>query len=158
MDTQPTIKEIARLAAKQRRVGDGARCACGETDPRCLTRNGDIIRCYECAQIDAGRSPIEQHHVAGRRNSAQTVPIPANEHRILSDWQLDWHPATLRNPDGSPVLSAASAVEGWLNVLRLIIERTVGWIPDFLVRVDAWLREHLGDRYWTLPNFPQVRR
>jgi hypothetical protein len=33
-------------------------------------------------------------------------------------------------------------------VLRLLLERTVGWVPRFLERLDAWLRVKLGERWW----------
>jgi hypothetical protein len=74
--------------------------------------------------------------------------MPGNDHRIVSDNQHDWPLDTLRNPDGSPLLRAAASIRGWLDILRLIIERTVGWVPAFLEALDAWLRESLGERWW----------
>jgi hypothetical protein len=74
--------------------------------------------------------------------------MPANDHGILSDYQQDWSLETLRNPDGSPLLRAAASVRGWLDTLRLIMERTVGWVPAFLEALDAWLRGSLGERWW----------
>jgi len=91
---------------------------------------------------------MEAHHLAGRHNSEITVLIPANDHRILSDAQCDWGDETLRNPDRSPLLKAAAALRGWLDVLTLIIERTVGWIPAFLEWLDAALRREHGDHWW----------
>ena len=76
------------------------------------------------------------------------MPIPANDHAVLTDRQHDWPAATLRNLDGSPLLVAAAALRGWLDVLRLLIERTVGWIPDALERLDDALRKHLGPGWW----------
>jgi hypothetical protein len=58
--------------------------------------------------------------------------------------QHDWPTGTLRNPDGSQLLQAAAAVRGWMDILVLILERTIGWIPRFLEALDAWLCERLG--------------
>jgi hypothetical protein len=74
--------------------------------------------------------------------------MPGNDHRILSDYQHDWPLDTLRNRDGSPLLRAAASIRGWLDVLRLIIERTVGWVPALLEMLDAWLRGLVGERWW----------
>jgi hypothetical protein len=85
----------------------------------------------------------------GQRNDAgDTVTAPVNDHRVLNGRQLLWPIETLRNPDGSPILIAAAALRGWLDVLWVIIERTVGWIPEFLEQLDAWLRLQLGERWW----------
>lgn len=62
--------------------------------------------------------------------------------------QRDWPVRTLRNPHGSPLLAAAAAMRGWLDVLRLILERTVGYIPAFLEELDKKLCERLGNRWW----------
>ena len=55
---------------------------------------------------------------------------------------------SLANANGSPLLRAAAAVRGWLDLLWLIIERTVGWVPAMLETLDAWLRQRLGARWW----------
>jgi hypothetical protein len=55
---------------------------------------------------------------------------------------------TLRNPDGSPLLRAAASIRGWLDTLRLIMERTVGWVPAFLEWLDARLRVTIGVQWW----------
>jgi hypothetical protein len=156
MNSNDNLKALIRAAGKRRTLGTAQKCAsCEETDPRCLRRVGDVVLCSECENTQTGRARVERHHVAGQHNLPDTVPIPGNDHRVLSDAQVNWPKETLRNPDGSPVLKAAAALRGWLDVLRLIIDRTVGWIPEFLERLDAWLREHVGPRYWTLPGFPE---
>ena len=121
---------------------------CPESDPFALHGVHPDIVCYECSAEQAGRAWIEDHHPAGRRNDSFTIPIPGNDHRLLNDMQNDWPERTLRNPDGSPLLAAAATVRGWLNILRLTIERTVGWVPPFLESLDAWLRAKQGDRWW----------
>jgi hypothetical protein len=138
------VRHDARMARRQRALGADARCACGEEDPRCLVEHGDGVQCYACRTRQVGRPETEQHHVAGRHNSTDTVPVPNNEHRILSDLQQDWPTTTVCNLGESPLLQAAAAIRGWMDILVLIIERAVGWIPRFLELLDAWLRERLG--------------
>lgn len=142
--TDNPITTDARHARRRRALPPDARCACGEMDPCCLVETDAGIQCYGCRARNASRSGTEQHHVAGRHNLATTVPIPNNEHRILSDRQQDWPTTTLRNPDRSPLLQAAAAIRGWLDILVLILERAVGWIPGFLEALDAWLCARLG--------------
>lgn len=135
-----------RRARKERRFGPDARCAlCGESDLVALVRR-DL--CYACQAHQAGKPDVEQHHVAGRHNSDVTVPLPANEHRMASDMQQDWPQRTLRNPDSSPLLKASGAIRGFLDILRLIIDRVLGWIPEYLEKLDASLTSHFGQRWW----------
>ncbi len=141
------IKTDARHARRRRVLPPDARCACGEQDPRCLIETDHGIQCYACHARDTGRPDAEHHHIAGRHNLAMTVPIPNNEHRILSDCQQDWPTTTLRNPDRSPLLQAAAAIRGWLDILVVILERAIGWIPGFLEALDAWLCARLGPEW-----------
>lgn len=143
MTTNP-IKTDARHARRQRALPKDARCSCGEADARCLISTGDGVTCYACQAATAGRSDTEHHHVAGRHNLEMAVPIPNNEHRILSDRQQDWPTGTVRNPNRSPLLQAAAAIRGWMDILVLILECAIGWIPGFLEALEAWLCERLG--------------
>ena len=127
---------------------------CNETDPRALTSVYPTIVCYEHAQLARGRAWVEEDHLSGRHNDSTTAPLPGNDHRVRSEMQIVWPRETLRNPDGSPLLQAAASLRGWLDVLRLMLERTVGWIPAFLEALDAWLRTRLGGRWWK--DFPGV--
>ncbi len=158
MTTTSKWDAIARESKKRDRFGQYAACdGCGEPDPRAFHQNRqerkdandiDAVRCAECRLLAHGKVPIERHHPAGRANDPVTVPIPANDHAVLSDLQLAWPRDTLRNPDGSPLLKAAASLRGWLDVLRLILEHTVGWIPAFLEWLDAALRAYAGPRWW----------
>ncbi len=142
-------REIREEAAYERLGTRQPRCQhCVETDPFALQGSHPDITCYECSARLVDRSPVERHHPAGRRNSSATVPIPGNEHRVLSDMQREWPERTLRNPDGSPLLTAAAAIRGWLDVLWLIVQRTVGHIPALLESLDEGLRTTYGDRWW----------
>lgn len=143
MTTNP-IKTDARHARRHRALPKEARCRCGEDDLRCLISTGDGVTCYACQSLKFGRAATEDHHVAGRHNLDMTVPVPNNDHRVLSDTQHDWPRNTLRNQTKSPLLQAAAAIRGWIDILVLILERTIGWIPGFLEALDAWLCERLG--------------
>ncbi len=123
---------------------------CAETDPFALTGvDGDIL-CAEHAADAEERSWTHGHHVPGRANDPEDVmDIPANDHAVVTwKYQPYWPRETLRNPEGSPLLRAAASVRGWLDLLRLVIERTVGWVPAVLEHLDAWLREEAGPRWW----------
>jgi hypothetical protein len=140
----------ARREARLRQLGTRTpRCIdCGESDPFALTLTPDGLRCYECQALAAGRPWTERHHPAGRHNHPTTVAIPGNDHRVVDDHKTDWPRDTLRNPDGSPLLRAAGCLRGWLDTLRVIMDRTVGWIPPFLEQLDRWLTDLLGRGWW----------
>ena len=123
---------------------------CPETDPFALSGIHPDIVCHECLAIEQGRSPIEGHHVRGQANDPEDViDLPGNDHRAVSAAQSRWPTDTLRNPDGSPLLRAAAAIRGWLEVLALILDRTVGWIPGLLEWLDVALRTAIGPAWWT---------
>jgi hypothetical protein len=140
----------ARREQALRRLGTRTpRCqVCGEADPIVLTGTTPDILCATCRQQVQGRSGIEQHHVAGRHNDPLTVPVDANDHRRLSDAQRDWPPPTLRNPEQSPLRRAAAALRGFLDWVRLMVDRLLGWIPAFLEGLDDVLQATWGPRWW----------
>ncbi len=160
MTTQTTNwAAFAREHRKRDRLEEDACQLCGEDDLRCLRQvvlqvptEGTITTtlCAGCHVQLQGKRPTERHHPAGRANDPVTVAIPANDHAILTDRQHDWPVDTWRNPDGSPLLKAAACLRGWLDVLRELLERTVGWIPAFLERLDEVLRQHVGPRWWEM--------
>lgn len=127
---------------------------CPETDPLALTGVHPEILCYEHYALRNDRPWLEEHHLAGRANDEITVAIPGNDHRSISERQSgSWSRETLRNPDGSPLLKAAAAIRGWMDVLWLILERSVSWVPEFLEQLDAWLAVEIGPRWWD--HFPE---
>jgi hypothetical protein len=157
MTSQPYAdpdRDEERLEARLALLGTRSpRCSapgCLERDPFALTGVHPRLMCAEHRNELEGRTWLEKSHTPGRRNDpTDDVPIPANDHSILSHkYQPSWPRETLRNPDGSPLLRAAAALRGWMDVLRLILERTCGWVPSFLERLDSWLRERVGDRWW----------
>lgn len=154
MAMSETIATVTRHARRSAQFPDKATCsACGETNPCALVAKTHQSICYECQNKQEGKTGVEHHHIAGRANSEVTVSIPANDHRVLSDWQQEWPASTLRNPDGSPLLGAAAALRGWLDVLKLLIDRALGWIPVCLEVLDTALCEHIDPAWWRLPAF-----
>lgn len=146
---QDPIRSDARKARRVRRLGKGAGCSrCGERDPRALVEGADPMLCYVCRAKERRISMKEKHHFPNRANSLFIVMVPGNDHRILNDFQRGWPAKTFRNPHGSPLLTAAASLRGWLDVLKLIIDRGVGWIPALLEDLDAQLEERLGPEWW----------
>jgi hypothetical protein len=121
---------------------------CVETDPFALTGTFPDILCAACLAQRTGKLDTERHHAAGQHNLSVTVPIPINEHRILSDRQRDWPEETLKNPKANPLLKAAGALRGWIDILKLVIERCIGWIPAMLESLNTHLIQRLGPSWW----------
>ncbi len=140
-----SLEALKRIEKQYRRLGTRTPvCAwpgCGERNPSALVGHHPDISCYEHYLLRAGKKPYKAHHLAGQANSDVTADVPGNEHRILSELQRFWPEDTLRNPEHSPLLVAAAAIRGWCDVMRVIIERGVGWIPEFL----EWLHRTLVD-------------
>jgi hypothetical protein len=121
---------------------------CIETDPFALTGAHPNILCQEHLADRDGRSWIQGHHPSGRGNSPETVLLPGNDHAVASGLQSMWDRDTLRNLDGSPLRRAAAAIRAWMDILRLIIERTVSWVPECLESLDDYLCQALGPDWW----------
>jgi len=140
----------AREGAYERLATRDPKCTkCDERDPAALTGSYPNIVCYEHLAQSQGRSWTEGDHTAGRHNDpTPIVEMPGNDHRIKSDRMRAWPEKTLRNPDRSPLLRAAATLRGWIEALRLILERGVAWIPSFLERLDEWLTQHHGSGWW----------
>lgn len=95
------LQRALRHAAKENRLGAGASCdSCKEADLRCLQRSLGQTLCAECRPLQEGKPRYELHHPAGRHNDSFVIPMHANEHAVMSDYQEDWPDETLRNPDG----------------------------------------------------------
>lgn len=141
-----SYQEDVRRSRREQRFGPNAKCQiCGERDVLALV---SAKLCYACRMEQDGERASERHHVGGRANSVFAVPMPANDHRILGDLQQSWPDNTVRNREDSPLLSAAACLRGWLDLLRLVIDRTVSWIPPFLEALDAWLGDRFGGQWW----------
>jgi hypothetical protein len=142
-------QRAARRERHLRRLGSRhPRCQrCGETEPAALAATDGEVVCYECTAAASGRPVVEQHHIAGRHNDPTTAPLPGNAHRLVSDEQRAWPEETLRNPDGSPLLTEAAWDRGSLDVLRLICDH-VSPRAVILEDLDRKLTDLLGPRWW----------
>jgi len=148
----PIRDEIAayqREVVAERRVGEGAQCACGESRPRALVEGSSPTICFRCDRKKNGRTTLDEHHVAGKSNSPVTMSVPVNDHRArLSVDQYDWPKETLENPDGSPLLRAAASIRGFVDFLLYLIDKFILWIPEMLEDLDAFLAERFGSNWW----------
>jgi len=70
-----------RKVAAARRVGIGARCACGEDRPEALIAGSKPMICAACERAAKGRSTTDDHHSFGRANNPATIRVPVNDHR-----------------------------------------------------------------------------
>jgi hypothetical protein len=92
---------------------------------------------------------MDDHHAAGKANSAVTVPVPANDHRaVLSEAQYDWPKATLENPEGCPLRAAAGCIRGFIDTVCYLIDSLLRWIAEMLEYLSAVLVERLGQQWW----------
>jgi hypothetical protein len=147
-------KELREERAFQRFGTRKPNCReCSETNPIALTGTYPNILCYECQAKGQGRSTIELHHFAGRHNNKTVLAVPGNDHRILSDMQKEWPENMLRNPKKSPLIKAAASIQGFLDLLKITIERILGWIPEFLEKLDLFLTQRFGEAWWESEEF-----
>ena len=138
-----------REANATRKKGVGSRCACGEARPRALIREKNRVICHECKRKEKGMKTTDNHHFAGDANSPITVEVPVNDHLAeLTPAQQDWPPATLRNPNGSPLLAAAGSIRGFIDTVLYLIQKGLHWIADMLEKADEFLTQKFGEKWW----------
>jgi hypothetical protein len=139
-----------RRAIAARRVGVGARCACGEDRPLALIPQSRPVICIKCDRRKKGFKTMDNHHPFSKTNDlTTTVPIPVNDHRAdLNEAQNDWPKRTLENPDGSPVLAGAARIRGFIDTICYLIEKGLLWVADMLEQFDEWARLQLSPKYW----------
>ena len=103
---------------RQMRLSYGATCVdCGESHPLALDPWRLPVRCYECGASAAGRPISEPHHLGGRPSPFRAVPVPLNQHQVLTLLQSCWWRP--RHEPGSPY-----AVAFDVGALRGV---TLGW-------------------------------
>lgn len=145
MRKQPPLDPIAeyqRGKMGERRFGDGARCACGESRPRALVPGSGPVICFGCQRKKRGQRGFDEHHFAGKSNSPVTVRVPVNDHRAeLSPAQYDWPKDTLQNPDGCPLLSAAAHIRGFADTILHLTDQLL-WIAELLESLHRCLSKH----------------
>jgi hypothetical protein len=148
--TRDPIKRYHRKQKATRRVGAGKQChTCGEARPEALIRGNQPIICALCERKREGKRAFDEHHVAGRANNPNTIPVAVNDHRAeLNVAQYDWPKETLENRDGSPLLAAAACLRGVCDLIVYLIKKFVLWIVDMLETLDAHLAKNLGPKWW----------
>jgi hypothetical protein len=157
VEQQDEIKRLRRASRRSEQFPEDARCAeCGEADTRALIAGKS--QCYRCDARARGQSPTEQHHLAGRRiSTAGTLSVSANEHRILSDLQYDWPAETLNNRDKNPLTAIEAHLRGWIDLVKVAIERVFGAVLRPLVALNQDLIACHGPQWWDLPEFASFR-
>lgn len=151
------IRAFQRKSVAGRRVGENARCTCGESRAEALISGSNPIVCAACQRVQSGKSVLDAHHVAGRANDSVTIPVPVNDHRAeLSTAQQDWPLRTLQNPTGSPLLKGAACIRGASDTIFYIIKNLLLWIADMLELLDSIMTAMHGENWWRdteLENF-----
>ncbi len=131
----------------RRRVGS-VPCVCGEARPFALMSRRSPPICFRCERIAQGRSPYEDNHVFGKRNSDLTIRYPINDHRaVLSVAQYHWPPEVLENPDGDPFLAAAARFRGLYDNVEHMLRECVEE-AERLELLSASLHRKYGSRWW----------
>lgn len=112
--------------------------------------------CARCMRVKEGRSPYDNHHVAGKANHPSTIPIDVNDHRaVFSEDQYEWPKETLENPHGSPLLSIAGCIRGFYKAVVYLLDKLLLWAAQLLERLDAFLTLQFGPNWWTSPEYTQ---
>jgi len=148
-----------RRAIAQRRVGVGAKCACGEARPEALIREKNRVICQACKRKQNGTRRKDDHHVAMKANSPVTIPIPVNDHVAdLNTAQQDWPKQTRENPTGNPLIAAAACIRGFIDTILYLIEKGLHWVADMLETADAYLANKLGPSGGTIRSSRSLPR
>lgn len=139
----------AALEARRRALGAASpRCAapgCDEADPRALTGAHPAILCAKHRSARDRRRALEDHHVAGRRNSPATVRLPGNRHAVLTFMQqTGWPTELLRNPDDDPLLRLEAAVRGSRETIVEVLGGVVAPAEAGIADLQAFLVAALG--------------
>jgi len=130
-----------------RRAGKNARCKCGESRPEALVTGRKPAICVECQRREQGKTTMDNHHVAGKRNSPVTICVPANDHLAeLSAAQFDWPTETLRNPSGNQLLKVAASIRGYIDANEYFVETILRPLPELLEKLAEKERRKVGDK------------
>jgi hypothetical protein len=145
-----------RKVTAQRRLGEGAKCACGESQPEALIKKGNSVACATCVRKLQGKTTMDKHHIAGRSNHPMVIAVNVNHHRAcLSTEQADWPKETLENPHGCPLRAAAACVRGFIDLVIFLIKETLLWVANMLELLSNLLVEKFGSRWWVGTDLEQ---
>ena len=138
-----------RKFVRERVLGVNAQCKCGESRPEALLTDRNPVICIACDRRERAISDRDDHHIAAEANSPITINVPANDHEAeLSTPQRDWPQKTVRNQDGSPLLSAAAHIRGFVDTVIYLITKFLLWIAELLELLDTILEENWGRKWW----------
>jgi hypothetical protein len=153
------IAAAKRKSVAARSVGVGNRCTvCGENRPSALIARSEPMICHECRRRGEAVSIYELHHVAGRANHDLKIPVPVNDHRVLSEDQYDWPKATRENSDSSPLLAVAACIRGIYDTILYLLKKLLLWAAEFVELLDAFLVARLGRKWWCCDEFINFMR
>jgi hypothetical protein len=139
-----------------RRAGVNRVCVCGETRPEAFETRKRPIICAACTRKKKGMTTMDDHHIAGQANSPITIGLPVNDHRAeLTVSQQDWPKHTLENPDGSPLLSGAAHIRGFIDTHIYLIKAFLIWVAEMLEVLDPLLISILGPKWWERTDLKQ---
>jgi hypothetical protein len=142
------IASFEREARAARRVGKN-KCKCGEERPLALIPGAKPSICAACQRRRDGKSPLDNHHPAGKANDPTTTPIPVTDHRAdLSPKQYEWPEETWANPEGSPLRAGAASIRGFTETDSYLVARLLIPRAEMLEALDAFLKKRLGLRWW----------
>jgi len=135
------IDALARAARRKRRLPPDAACAtCAVSDQLSRRPDGRVL-CYEHLREEAGASPVEEDHIAGRENlGGLVVRLRANDHRTLTELRMQLGGNEWPAADGDPLLILAHFLLG-LGTLLVILAR-------WLVELAADAARRLGPSWW----------
>lgn len=144
----PPLATTLRHRKKALRFGPDAACTvCGSRDPLSLQAT-DPVLCAECRLTVAGKPTTERHHPAGRHNDEFKASLPANAHAVLSDAQVDWPAATLRNPEHDFLRTLAAWLRFFADTFAYLSQQALLWATT-LEAYAGHLTTVLGARWWT---------
>jgi hypothetical protein len=136
-----------RDAARKRRIPPDACCAdCGFSDARALEALGKHWQCYNCANAARGRPLMEAHHVFGKDTDTMTIPVDGNQHRILSDLELEIDAEVKALAADDPlawIIRGLWSVYNFFRATLAHLARAIVW----LTRLLGALRERHG-KHW----------
>jgi hypothetical protein len=147
MATDPVL----RAAKRAKRLPPDAVCAvCGVTESLVPPRTGDTkILCQDHDRQRRAVSPNDIGHVARRRSfGSLTVLMPSSANERIEDMRRDLALSGTSDPQGDPILTLADYLEG-RGLIDLLL-------ADYYRRLDAHLRDRLGDRYWEGGPVPPI--
>jgi len=132
-----------------RRVGQGQKCSCGEFRPESLISGKKPVICARCGRKRRGQKTSDNHHIFAKANSELGASIPVNDHRAsLSVSQQSWPRETLENRHGSPLLTGAAKIRGFIDFVLYVMQEHLLPIARMLEQLDTTLRTKLGTKYW----------